>query len=77
MRVMAGADMAKTLMDATRRGLAGLAQPGATATHAIDLLELIKKRVFEHCGLHLEEEVDIWRRGDGGQLQRSRKDTAR
>jgi len=43
-------------------------QPGATATHVIELLELVQKRTFEHCGIELEPEVVIWQRGEGGQL---------
>lgn len=37
-------------------------KPGAKADDVLHLLELIRKRVFEHAGVELEEEVVIWRR---------------
>lgn len=46
-----------------------ITQPGASATHVIELLELVRRRTFEHCGIEMEPEVAIWRRGDGGQLK--------
>lgn len=40
-----------------------VAQPGAVAEDVIQLMEQIKRRVFEHHGIELETEVVIWRRG--------------
>lgn len=42
-------------------------KPGAKADDVLKLLEDIRKRVFEHAGIELEEEVVIWRRGEGGE----------
>jgi UDP-N-acetylmuramate dehydrogenase len=38
-------------------------QPGASASDVLALLELARKRVFERCGMKLETEIAIWRRG--------------
>ena len=38
-------------------------EPGAAASDVLQLLELIRRRVYEHCGIQLEEEVVVWRRG--------------
>ncbi|MCA9296438.1 MAG: UDP-N-acetylmuramate dehydrogenase [Phycisphaerales bacterium] len=35
---------------------------GATASDVIALLDLVRHRVFEHCGISLETEIDVWRR---------------
>jgi UDP-N-acetylmuramate dehydrogenase len=42
--------------------------PGAKAEHVIKLMEVIRQRVREVHGIELENEVVIWRRGDGGLL---------
>ena len=39
-------------------------EPGATADHVLQLLELIRRRVYEHCGVELEEEIVVWKRSD-------------
>lgn len=39
-------------------------EPGATAGDVIQLLELVRRRVFDACGLELEEEIVVWRRGE-------------
>ena len=41
-----------------------ITEPGAVAQDVLQLLELIRRRVYEHCGVQLEEEVVVWRRGD-------------
>lgn len=41
-----------------------IAEPGAVAADVLQLLELIRREVYEHSGVELEEEVVIWRRGD-------------
>ncbi|MHC4429093.1 MAG: UDP-N-acetylmuramate dehydrogenase [Planctomycetota bacterium] len=41
-------------------------EPGARAEDVLQLLELVRRRVYEHCGIELEEEVVVWRRGDEG-----------
>jgi UDP-N-acetylmuramate dehydrogenase len=40
-------------------------RPGAKADDVLKLLALIRKRVFEHAGIELEEEVAVWQRGEG------------
>lgn len=42
-------------------------EPGAKADDVLKLLSDIRQRVFEHAGIELEEEVVLWRRGDGGE----------
>jgi UDP-N-acetylmuramate dehydrogenase len=42
--------------------------PGAKAEHVIKLMELIRERVRDVHGIELENEVVIWRRGEGAQL---------
>jgi UDP-N-acetylmuramate dehydrogenase len=37
-------------------------RPGATAEHVLRLMEEVRRRVFEHCGLDLEREVVVWKR---------------
>ena len=37
-------------------------EPGATATDVRRLLDLVRERVFAHCGIELETEVVIWQR---------------
>lgn len=37
----------------------------ATADDAMRLLEEVRRRVFDHCGIQLEQEVVIWRRQEG------------
>lgn len=39
-----------------------LVDVGATATHVRRVLEHARKRVFEHCGIALVTEIDIWER---------------
>ncbi|UCD75604.1 MAG: UDP-N-acetylmuramate dehydrogenase [Phycisphaerales bacterium] len=41
-----------------------VAEPGATAGDVINLMKLIKQRVFDHAGIELKEEIVIWRRGE-------------
>lgn len=41
-----------------------VAEPGATAGDVIQLMSEIRRRVFEHCGIKLEDELVIWRRGE-------------
>jgi UDP-N-acetylmuramate dehydrogenase len=41
-----------------------LAEPGATAGDVIQLMSEVRRRVFEHCGIELENELVIWRRGE-------------
>jgi UDP-N-acetylmuramate dehydrogenase len=38
-------------------------EPGATARDVLDLIELIRSRVFDASGLELEREVVVWERG--------------
>ncbi len=38
--------------------------PGARADDVVQLLELIRRRVYEHCGIELEREVVVWSRGE-------------
>jgi len=38
--------------------------PGATAGEVIQVMEEIRRRVFENCGIELQEELIIWRRGE-------------
>jgi UDP-N-acetylmuramate dehydrogenase len=47
-------------------------EPGAAADHVLQLLEVIRRRVYEHCGIMLEEEIAVWRRGEapGGEPDR-------
>lgn len=37
--------------------------PGAIAGDVLKLLEMVRRRVYEHAGIELEEEIAIWRRG--------------
>ncbi len=37
-------------------------EPGATADDVMQLLDLIKQRVFDNAGLELETEVVVWKR---------------
>jgi len=39
--------------------------PGALAEHVVQLLEVIRRRVYDHCGIELEQEIVLWQRGDG------------
>ena len=39
-------------------------RPGARADDVLQLLEVVRRRVYEHCGIELEEEVVVWRRGE-------------
>lgn len=41
-----------------------VADPGATAADVMGLMHEVQRRVFDHCGLELEREVVVWRRGD-------------
>lgn len=38
-------------------------KPGASASHVIDLMDEVERRVFAAFGVHLEREVVVWRRG--------------
>lgn len=38
-------------------------EPGAVAGDVLQLLELIRRRVYEHAGIELDTEVVVWRRG--------------
>lgn len=38
--------------------------PSATARHVLDLIELVKKAVFDTAGIELETEIAIWQRGE-------------
>jgi UDP-N-acetylmuramate dehydrogenase len=38
---------------------------GATATHVIQLMDEIRKRVYDSSGIELENEVVVWQRGEG------------
>ncbi len=40
-------------------------EPGALAEHVLQLLALIRRRVYRDCGIELEEEVVVWQRGNG------------
>lgn len=40
-------------------------KPGAAADDVLKLLNLVKKRVFEKHGIELQEEIAVWRRGEG------------
>ena len=42
-----------------------VADSSATADDVLHLLDDIRRRVFDHCGVRLEHEVVIWRRGEG------------
>ncbi len=37
--------------------------PGGRADDVLQLLELVRRRVYEHCGIELELEVVVWQRG--------------
>ena len=39
-------------------------KPGATASDVLKLLEEVRRRVYEHAGIELKEEIAIWRRGE-------------
>lgn len=39
-------------------------RPGARADDVLQLLTVVKQRVFAHCGIELKEEIAIWRRGE-------------
>ena len=38
-------------------------KPGATANDVLKLLTEVRRRVYEHAGIELKEEIAIWRRG--------------
>jgi UDP-N-acetylmuramate dehydrogenase len=70
-RVSAGKLIDEARLKGTRIGGASVStrhanfivtEPGATADDVIRLMSEIRKRVFEHCGLKLEDELVIWRR---------------
>lgn len=42
--------------------------PGARAEHVMKLMQVIRQRVRDTHGIELENEIVIWRRGDGGML---------
>ena len=50
-------------------------EPNATAASVLELMAEIKRRVFDHCGLELQQEVVVWRRGDDGRDESSSEDT--
>ncbi len=37
-------------------------EPGARAEDVLQLLELVRRRVYEQCGIELEQEVVVWKR---------------
>ena len=39
-------------------------EPGARAEDVLQLLELVRRRVYEHCGIELEQEVVVWKRAE-------------
>jgi UDP-N-acetylmuramate dehydrogenase len=39
-------------------------KPGATANDVLKLLEEVRRRVYEHAGIELKEEIAIWKRGE-------------
>ena len=39
-------------------------KPGASADQVLDLLAMVKKRVYEKHGIELKEEIAVWRRGE-------------
>jgi UDP-N-acetylmuramate dehydrogenase len=41
-----------------------ITEPGATAGDVLQLMELIRRRVYEHCGIELENEIVVWRRSE-------------
>jgi UDP-N-acetylmuramate dehydrogenase len=41
-----------------------MTEPGATAGDVLQLMELIRRRVYEHCGIELEHEIVVWRRSE-------------
>jgi UDP-N-acetylmuramate dehydrogenase len=41
-----------------------ITQPGAMADDVMQLLDTIRQRVFDHCGIELENELVIWRRDE-------------
>ncbi len=41
-----------------------ITEPGATAGDVLQLMELIRRRVYEHCGIEIENEIVVWRRGE-------------
>lgn len=47
-----------------RHGNFIVVEDGATAADVIALIERVRTRVREHCGVELEQEVVVWRRGE-------------
>ncbi len=41
-----------------------VAAAGARADDVLQLLDLVRRRVWEHCGIELEREIAVWRRGE-------------
>ena len=41
-----------------------VARPMARAEDVLKVLELVRRRVYEHCGVELQREVVVWRRGE-------------
>jgi len=41
-----------------------VAEPGTRANDVLQLLDLIGRRVYEHCGIELVPEIAIWKRSD-------------
>lgn len=39
-------------------------RPGTRADDVLRLLDEVRRRVFEDCGMELETEIEIWRRGE-------------
>ncbi|MCP3904375.1 MAG: UDP-N-acetylmuramate dehydrogenase [Planctomycetes bacterium] len=39
-------------------------EPGATATDVIGVMEEVRRRVLDDCGIELEREIEYWRRGE-------------
>jgi UDP-N-acetylmuramate dehydrogenase len=38
--------------------------PGGRAEDVLQVMEAVRRRVYEHCGIELEEEIVVWRRGE-------------
>ncbi|MCZ6812198.1 MAG: UDP-N-acetylmuramate dehydrogenase [Planctomycetota bacterium] len=41
-----------------------ITEPGAAAEDVLQLLDLVRRRVYEHAGIELQQEVVVWRRGE-------------
>jgi UDP-N-acetylmuramate dehydrogenase len=41
-----------------------ITEPGSTAADVLQLMDEIRRRVYEHCGIELQDEIVVWRRGE-------------